>query len=67
MEQGFNVGAKEIVMRLVKLQRDMDYVREHIEDVTLTDDDLESIEDAEKEYLEGKTISLESLKKELKI
>ena len=49
------INPKEIIARLAKLQIDMNYIREHIEDVTLTEDDLESLEEAEEEYKEGKT------------
>ena len=65
MEQDTRSNAKEIMARLAEIQADMDYVREHIEDVILTEDDLESIEEADKDYAEGKTIPLEDLKKEL--
>ena len=64
MEQ-IKVNAKEIITKLSRIQADMNYVKEHIEDITLTEDDLEAIEDAEKEYKNGKTTSLENLKKEL--
>jgi len=66
MEQ-IKVNAKEIMTKLARLQTDMNYVREHIEDITLTEDDLVSLEEAEKEHKEGKTASLEDLKKELEI
>ena len=59
------VNAKEIITKLARIQADMNYVKEHIEDITLTEDDLEAIREAENEYKEGKTISLENLKKEL--
>ena len=64
-QQEVKVNAKEILTRLAKLQADMDYLKEHIEDITLTEDDLKSLEEGEKEYKEGKTTSLEDLKKEL--
>jgi len=64
MEQ-IKIDAREIMTKLARLQSDMDYVREHIEDITLTEDDLRSLEEAEKEYKEGRTTSLEDLKKEL--
>lgn len=65
MQEEIKVNAKEIMIKLARLQSDMNYVREHIEDITLTEDDLISLEDAEKEHKEGKTTSLEDLKKEL--
>ena len=67
MQEEIKVNANEIMIKLARLQSDMDYVREHIEDITLTEDDLRSLEEAEKEYKEGRTTSLEDLKKELGI
>ena len=60
-------NTNEIIMRLAKLQADMDFVREHIDDMTLAEDDIASLKEAEKEYRAGKTISLQSLKKELNL
>lgn len=67
MDQEIKVNAREIMAKLAKLQADMSYVKEHIEDITLTEDDIKSLQEAEAEYKEGKTISLEDLKKELDI
>lgn len=64
-EVKYNVN--EVIVRLAKLQTDMDYVREHIQDITLTEEDIESLEVAEEEYEEGRTISLQKLKKELNL
>ena len=50
-----NVENREVVERLARLQKDMDFIKEHIEDITLTDDDLESIEEARKDLKEGRT------------
>jgi mRNA interferase RelE/StbE len=55
MEIESKEGNKEILLRLAKLQSDMDYLREHIADITLTEDDLESIREAKKDLKEGKT------------
>jgi len=57
----------EVVERLVRLQRDIDFIKEHIEDITLTEDDLTSIEEARKDVKEGRTTSIKDLKKELGI
>jgi len=54
MEQA-KANSKEILTKLAKIQKDMDYVRGHIEDITLTEDDLEAIENARKDLKEGKT------------
>jgi len=54
MEQ-IKVDAKEIMIKLARLQTDMDYVRERIKDITLTEDDLEAIEEARIDLKEGKT------------
>jgi len=55
METKMNVENREVVERLARLQKDMDFLKEHIEDITLTDDDLESIEEARKDLKEGRT------------
>ena len=49
------INGEEIMSRLARLQLDMKFVREHIEDVVLTEDDLESIEEAKRDLKEGKT------------
>lgn len=55
MEQEFKIDTREIVTRLARLQEDMNYVKEHIDDLTLTEDDLESIKQAREDLKEGKT------------
>jgi len=54
MEQT-KVDPHEIMNKLAKLQLDMNYIKEHIEDVTLVEDDLDAIKDARKDLREGKT------------
>ena len=54
-QQEIKINAKEVMVKLAKLQADMNYVREHIEDITLTEDDLKSIQEARKDLREGKT------------
>jgi len=49
------LNGREIMIKLARLQSDMDFVREHIEDITLTEDDLEAIEEARRDLKEGKT------------
>ena len=67
METITKTQAEEILRKLAKLQVDMDYLKSNIvnDDSVLTEDDLEAIDEAEKEYKEGRTISHEQLKKEL--
>ncbi len=38
------MGQTKIVNRLDNLQKDMNYIKEHIEDTTLTEKDLKSIQ-----------------------
>ena len=65
METEAKTNTGEIMASLAKLQKDMSFIKEHIEDITLTEDDLDSIEQARKDFNEGKTISHEQLKEEL--
>lgn len=60
-----NFNAQKLMHSLSRLQSDMKFVREHIEDITLTEDDLKSIVEAKKDLREGRTISHQQLKKEL--
>ena len=61
METNMNIENKEVIERLARLQRDMDFLKEHIEDITLTDDDIKSIEEARKDLKEGRTTSIKEL------
>jgi len=53
METQFNT--KEVIDRLAKLQKDMNLIREYLEDITLTNDDLDSIDKAREDLIKGKT------------
>ena len=55
MEQEVKIDAKEVMKKLAKLQEDVSYVKEHIEDTTLTEDDLEAIKEAREDLREGRT------------
>ena len=48
---------KQILKELKEIKADLDYIKTHIKDVDvlLSDDDLESIREAEKDLKEGKT------------
>ncbi len=48
---------KEILEELRAIRSDLDYIKEHIidRDLVLTDDDIESLKEAEKDLKEGKT------------
>ena len=56
-----------IINKLDILKQEIDFIKEHIVDVTLTQEDINSLNEAEKEFKEGKTTSLNDLKKELGI
>ena len=58
---------KEVLVRLAKLQSDMEYIKEHMVDVDtiLTIEEEEALEESLKELKGGKTISHKELKKEL--
>jgi len=65
MEQEAKVNAREIMIKLVELQSDVHYIKEHIEDASLSNEDIEAVEMYEKEKSEGKLISHEEVKKEI--
>ena len=48
-----------ILNKLDILKAELDFIKEHIEDITLTQDDLDSIAEAERDFAEGKTKRLD--------
>ena len=66
-QQEVRITAKGILTRLARLQADLDFIREYVEDITLTEDDIQSIKQARRDLKEGRTIALEDLKKELRV
>ena len=56
-----------IQQELKEIKTDLKYLKEHMVDVDciLTEEDFESLKQAEKEHAEGKTIKLKDLKKQL--
>ena len=65
MEQEVKINVKEIMIKLARLQSDINYIKEHIEDIELSEDDLAAIEDYEKEKKAKQLISHKEVKKEL--
>ena len=49
--------------KLEKLQAQINYLQESFEDSILTQEDIEAIRLADKEYKEGKLVSLEDIEK----
>lgn len=44
-----------IISKLDEMQSNINYIKEHLEDVILTEDDINSVEEAEKDLEESKT------------
>ncbi len=65
METEIKVNSRDVMEKLANLQASINYVKEHVEDITLTEDDIKSLEIAEKEFENDETTSLKDLKKEL--
>jgi hypothetical protein len=57
--------SKEILSELKAMRKDLDFIKEHIEEVFLSPDDEAALAEAEKAHKEGKTITLDELDKEL--
>tara|TARA_Y100000310_G_C20602012_1_gene773525 strand:+ start:911 stop:1090 length:180 start_codon:yes stop_codon:yes gene_type:complete len=53
----FMEATKVIIEKLDNIKSELDYIKEHMVDVDtiLTDDDIQSIQEAEKDFSEGKT------------
>ena len=58
---------QEIIEKLDHIQLDLDFIKGHIADVdlVLTDDDVDALHEAEKEYHMGKSVSLKQFKQEM--
>ena len=48
-------GTKQILERLDEIKSKLDYIQEHIEDITLTEDDLNSLKEAEDDFKKKRT------------
>jgi hypothetical protein len=57
---------KQIMEKLDSIKSELDFIKEHlVDDSILSDDDKLALEEAERDYREGKTTRLEDLEKEL--
>ncbi len=62
----WNMENEELIInKLDRLKQEINFVKEHIVDVTLTQDDISSLNEAEEDLRGGRTTSLKDLKKEL--
>jgi len=57
----------EILRKLDHIEQDVAFIKECLEDSTVSKDDIESIQQGEKEFKEGKTISLAEVERELRL
>ena len=55
MEPKLKVSSGEIMSRLAKIQEEMEFVKEHLQDISMTEDDLSSLENAKRDLKEEKT------------
>ena len=67
MEMQVKSETREILAKLIKLQTDMSYVKEHIEDITLTGEDIKALETYEKEKKAGKLVPHMAVRKQLNL
>lgn len=55
----------EVLNEIRAIRKDLNFIKEHIKDIFLSEDDEASLDEAELEYKAGKSISLDDLEKEL--
>ncbi len=55
METEVKINAREIMARLLRIQTGIDYIKEHIDDTTLSEEDLVAIKEAKEDIKKGKT------------
>lgn len=62
------INPQEIMNKLAKLQEDVDFIKDNIVDIDciLTEDDRKALTLSEKEFEEGKLVSLEEIERERK-
>jgi len=60
-----SVNLETLNKNVLHLMKDVESIKEHFEDCFLTAEEARNVKIAEKELEEGKTTSLEDLKKEL--
>lgn len=56
---------KQVMNKLEHMEKSIDYIKEHIEDSKLNDEEKKLLEESYKNEKEGKLISSEELKKKL--
>ncbi|MFH1591789.1 MAG: hypothetical protein ABIB47_00270 [Candidatus Woesearchaeota archaeon] len=59
------INPQEIMIKLAQLQEDVNFIKNNMvdPDCILDEDDLEALELSEKEFREGKLVSLEDIEK----
>jgi len=67
MESATKADIREILIKITNLQKEIYVLKEHLEDITLSTGDIEALEEAEKDFRKGKTISHEEARKRLKL
>ncbi|MEK6800839.1 MAG: hypothetical protein AABY05_02810 [Nanoarchaeota archaeon] len=69
MEQVTKSDIKEVLIKLAKIQNDVEYLKKHVknEDIFLSEEEEKLLQDSYKNEKEGKLISHSQLKKELGI
>ena len=60
------IESKELIGELKAIRKDLDFIKGHIKELFLSQEDEEALEEAEKAHVQGKTISLDELEKEMK-
>ena len=55
METKINISPEDIFNSLAKIQSNVSCIKEHIEDINLSEDDLNAINEARQDLKEGKT------------
>lgn len=53
-----SVISEDIRNRMKKLEAEMDDLRDYLDDITLSEDDIEAIKAGQRDFEEGKTVSL---------
>lgn len=59
------ITSEDLYTELKAIRKDLSYIKEHIDSVVLTEEEEETLAEAEAEYRAGKSVSLKQFKKEM--
>ncbi len=60
-----SITSDEVLAELKAIRKDLDFIKDHIEEVFMTPEEEAALEEAEKEHKAGKSVPFDELDKEI--